>query len=316
VIGRDDVVAAAERLRGKVVRTPVLRCAALDALAGAELYLKAENLQYVGAFKARGAQHAVARLSDAERARGVITYSSGNHAQAVALAAMRHGIDAEIFMPVDAPPIKRAAVEAMSATVELIGTTSTERHAAAVERAGHSGAVIIEPFDHPDTVAGQGTATLELLDEVGTLDALVVPVGGGGLIAGACLACEGTATRIYAAEPAGCDAMGQSLAAGERVTVDPGPTLGDGLKPSRVGELNFAIARERLAGSFTVDDDELGRTLVRLLMWSKVLVEPSGAAALAVALRGDIEGDRIGVLLSGGNIGPEQLRALTERYPV
>jgi threonine dehydratase len=314
VISRDDVAAAAQRLGDRVVRTPVITSEVLDAAAGAQMFFKAENLQRIGAFKARGAQHAVLRLTAIERARGVITYSSGNHAQAVALAAQRHAIRADIVMPTDAPAIKRDAVLAMGAHVHYAGTTSPERHAAALELAAETGGVIIEPFDHEDIIAGQGTATQELLEDVRDLDALVVPVGGGGLIAGACLASEGTATSIYAVEPIGCDAMGQSIAAGERVAVDPGPTIADGLKPSRVGALNFEIARQRLEGCLTVDDDEIGGALVKLLLATKILVEPSGAAGLAAALRG-LPGrpERIGVILSGGNVAPDVLARLLGR---
>lgn len=312
-LSRNDVLDAAERLRGQVVRTPVVHSRALDRLAGAELWLKAESLQAMGAFKARGALNSVAQLTPEARARGLITYSSGNHAQAVALAARRHDLSAEIFMPVDAPAIKVAAVRALGAHVVMVGTTSTERREAALARQAETGAAIIEPFDHPHTIAGQGTATLELLEEAtdaGTpLDALLVPVGGGGLIAGACLAAEHTPVKIYAVEPVGCDSMGQSLARGEIVPVEPAPTLADGLKPTRIGHLNFQIARARLSGAFTVDDAELGWTVALLAMVAKLVVEPSGAAALAAALRERLPGSprRIGVILSGGNVAPDRL---------
>ncbi len=317
-MNRDSVVAAAARLRGLVRRTPALHIEDLDEIAGTELWLKAENLQHIGAFKARGAMHATLRLGEEERARGLITYSSGNHAQAVALAARRFGVPAAIAMPVDAPQIKVDVVRRLGADIEFAGTTSPERREAALRLRDKTGATIIEPFDHPDIIAGQGTATLELIEQVaaatdgGTLDALIVPVGGGGLIAGACLATMGTEVAIYSAEPVGCDALAQSLASAERVDVDPGPTLADGLKPTRVGALNFAIARERVAASFTVTDDEIARALVVLLLRGKVVVEPSGAAALAVALRGDLPGSprRVGVILSGGNIAPELLAEL------
>lgn len=311
-MSEDDVRAAAARIRGKVVRTPVVRSEVLDARAGAELWLKAENLQHIGAFKARGAMHSVGRLSDGERARGVITFSSGNHAQAVALAAKAYGVPATIVMPTDAPAIKVAGVRRLGGEVVFAGTTSEERRTVAYERAAATGAAVIQPFDHPDIVAGAGTATLELHEEVAErtggeeLDALLVPVGGGGLIAGACVASLSRRTRVYSVEPVGCDAMARSLAAGERVAVEPGPTLADGLKPVMIGELNFAIARARLSGSFLVDDHALGDALVSLLLATKVLVEPSGAAALAVALRGGLAGAprRIGVILSGGNVEP------------
>ena len=308
---RSEVDAAATRLRPHVVRTPVLRNPLLDEIAGAELWLKAECLQHVGAFKARGAMNAALLLPEAERARGLITYSSGNHAQAVALAARRLGVAATIAMPVDAPAIKVDAVARLGADIVKVGTTSLERRARALEIQAETGGAIIEPFDHPHTIAGQGTATLELEAQVreaggAPLDAVVIPVGGGGLLAGACLAAS-TGVALYGVEPVGCDSLGQSLAAGEITGVDPGPTLADGLKPTRIGELNFAIIRERVAAALTVDDDELGRALVQLLLSAKVLVEPSGAAALAVALRRGLPGAprRIGVMLSGGNVAPE-----------
>lgn len=336
-LSRADVAAAAERLRGYVRPTPTLHFESLDALAGAELWLKAENMQFMGAFKARGAMHASSRLEPEARARGLITYSSGNHAQAVALAAHRFGVPAIIAMPEDAPQVKVDAVRALGARIEFAGTTSLHRKKRAFEIQAETGGVVIEPFDHEDIIAGQGTATLELLATVkeqtgGTLDAVIVPVGGGGLIAGACLACEGTDVRIYSAEPIGCDALARSLAAGERVPVEPGPTIADGLKPTLIGERNFAVASGRVSGSYTVSDEEIGRALVTLLIRGRVLVEPSGAAALAVALRrglpeqspdqsGDQSGDRsgdqpvrIGVLLSGGNLAPALVSELIERH--
>jgi threonine dehydratase len=310
-MNRADVEAAAQRLAGVVTRTPVMRVPALDAIAGAELWLKCENLQQIGAFKARGALHAASRLAPEARARGLVTYSSGNHAQAVALAAKRYGVPATIAMPVDAPEVKVRGVEALGATIVRAGTTSNDRRAAAIEIVARTGAAMIEPFDDDDVIAGQGTATLELLAEAGALDALAVPVGGGGLCAGAALACEGTGVAVWACEPVGADAMGRSLAAGERVAVPPGPTIADGLKPVMVGERNFAICRTRLAGAVTVDDGELGRALVALLLHGKILVEPSGAAALAAALRG-LPGapKKIGVILSGGNVAPSLVASL------
>lgn len=313
-----DVRAAAARITGRVRRTPVLRVEALDAMAGAELWLKAENLQRIGAFKARGAMHAVGHLSETQRARGIITFSSGNHAQAVALAARSYGCTATIVMPTDAPKIKVAGVRSLGAEVIFEGTRSDERRAVAMQLAERTGGAVVQPFDHPHIVAGAGTATLELCDEVaaatdgGTLDALLVPVGGGGLIAGACLAAAPTGAKIYSVEPHGCDAMARSLEAGERVAVPPGPTLADGLKPTMVGRLNFAIAQQHVAGSFRVRDEQLGPALAALLVHGKVLVEPSGAAALAVALRGNLpeQPRRIGVILSGGNVDPSLVARL------
>lgn len=306
----EDVRAAAKRLAGKVLRTPVLRISAIDAATNAEVYIKAECMQRIGAFKARGALHAVGRLDPAIRARGIITYSSGNHAQAVALAAKEYGISADIAMPVDAPAIKVEGVRSLGANIVFAGTTSTERRNAALTIRERTGGTIIEPFDDADIIAGQGTATLELLEEVAaqtngqSLDALFVPVGGGGLLAGACLAAADTSTRVYSVEPAGCDAMAQSLEAGHRVEVQPGPTLADGLKPVMVGERNFAIAKKYVAGSYRVNDDEIRHSMALLLFAGKVLAEPSGAAALAAVLRNSLSDrpKRIGVIISGGNV--------------
>ncbi len=317
------VRAAATRLNGLTARTPVLRIPALDAVAGCELWLKAENLQRIGAFKARGALHAAGRLDATARARGLITYSSGNHAQAVALAARHFGVPAIIAMPTDAPKIKLAAVRALGAEVVLAGTTSSERRAAALEIEARTRGVIVPPFDDPHVIAGQGTATLELVDEVraqtgAALDALLVPTGGGGLVAGACLVCGDGPTAVYSVEPHGCDAMAQSILAGRRVSVEPGPTLADGLKPVQVGELNFAIAQQGLRGCLHVDDAELARAMVALLVYGKVLVEPSGAAGLAAALRRDLPGAprRVGVILSGGNVEPSLVAELLTRGEV
>lgn len=313
----DDVRNAAERIAGRVVRTPVLRHRALDEAAGVELFLKAENLQHIGAFKARGAIHAVGRLEPSERARGVITFSSGNHAQAVALAARSYETKATIVMPTDAPRIKVAGVRELGAEVEFAGTTSDERRTRALELAEQTGAAVVQPFDHPHIVAGAGTATLELLDEMGEPpDVLLVPVGGGGLIAGACLAVEDTSVSVHSVEPESCDSMAQSLAAGTRVPVQPGATLGDGLKPVTVGDLNFSIARERVEGTHLVDDDDMARALVKLLIRAKVLAEPSGAAGLAVALRRQLGPSvrRVGVLLSGGNVEPKLVADLVGRH--
>lgn len=316
----EDVQAAADRLRGQVRRTPVVADNALSE-RGVTLWLKAENLQHIGAFKARGALHAVGRLPPKVRDRGLVTYSSGNHAQAVALAAARFRVPATIAMPTDAPKVKVASVRRLGATIVFAGTTSSERKERALAIAKESGASIIEPFDHPHIVAGAGTATLEFVEEVRArtdgagLDALVVPVGGGGLLAGACIVCAAAGISVYTAEPHGCDAMAQSLAAGTRVAVQPAPTLGDGLKPVQVGALNFEIAKPVVRGSYLVDDSEMGRGLVHVLTRHKLLLEPSGAAALAVAMREVLPDSpkHIGVLLSGGNVDPSTVaRLLTE----
>ncbi len=315
-----DVVNAQVRLRDAIAATPVLRLPRLDDLAGASLWIKAENLQHNGAFKARGAYNTVAQMRADQLAKGLVTYSSGNHGLAVAWAATLFDLKATIFMPSNAPAIKIEAVKRFGAEVTLVGTTSLERQAAAQEHAQSTGAVIVEPFDHPHTIAGQGTAALELRQEVfaqtkgGGLDQLFVPVGGGGLIAGACLAFDGSDTQIIGVEAEGCDSLNQSLASGSIVTVQPNASIADGLKPSRVGEIPFAICRERVAASGVVSDEDLGKALVRLLLWGKTLVEPSGAAALALALTSSRPGAQVGVILSGGNIAPAVLRDLLTKY--
>ncbi len=314
----EDVLRARERLRGRVTATPVLRAPALDAAAGTEIYLKCENLQRIGAFKARGAMNAVLALPDERRKAGVITFSSGNHGQAVALAAKELGIPAWVAMPSDAPGVKVASVRSLGAEVVFAGTTSADRYAEAVRIAERTGGVIVPPFDDANVIAGQGTATLELLEQAPGLDAVVVPVGGGGLLAGACLvvAARGDGATVVAVEPASANALQESLKRGERTRVTPGKTIADGLKPVEVGALNFAIAREHVAHALTIDDDAIGRALVRLLFAAKVLVEPSGAAALAAVLEGMIPGSpkRVGVILSGGNVAPEVLTALVSRF--
>ncbi len=321
----EDVLAARARLLGRVLLTPVLRVPALDAIAGAELHLKAECLQRVGAFKARGAMNAVLRLPEDVRARGVVTYSSGNHGQAVALAAREVGVRAHVVMPTDAPSIKVDAVRALGAEVTFAGTTSADRYEAARRVSEESGATIVPPFDDADVIAGQATATLELLEAAPDLDAVLVPVGGGGLLAGACLAAAGRAAaglgpavKIVSVEPEAADAFARSLAAGRRERVVPGKTIADGLRPVEVGQLNFEIARRHVAHALTVDDAAIGRAATRLLFAGKVLVEPSGAAGLAAALERKVPGAprRLGVLLSGGNVEPSLLARLIAEHAV
>ncbi len=305
-------------LEGRIRRTPVIRCGALDDLLGAEVFLKAECMQHIGAFKARGAIYAVGQLREAERAKGVMTYSSGNHAQAVALAARTYGLRCHVTMPEDAPPIKVAAVRKLGAEITFAGTTSDDRKQAAEKMAATTGAVIVQPFDDPHIVAGQGTAALELVDEVDDLDVIYVPVGGGGLIAGACLVAAERNIEVRSVEPIGCDAMAQSLSRGERVRVEPGPTIADGLKPVMIGALNFAIAKPVIKTALVVGDEAIGRTLTTLAVAARVVVEPSGATALAGALTQPLPtgAKRIGVMLSGGNIDADHLARLLRQYPI
>ncbi|MET7961386.1 threonine ammonia-lyase [Micromonospora zamorensis] len=318
---RVDVEEAARWLAGRVVRTPVLRSPVIDGLAGARILLKAENLQNGGSYKMRGALRAVGRLA-ASGQTGVIAQSTGNHAIAVALAAREHGLTATVVLPVDAASTKVDLARAAGARVVLAGTDVAQRVAVVDGISDESGHPVVDAYDHPDVIAGQGTASLELIEEAeraGTpLDALVVPVGGGGGVAGACLAAAGRGIEVYGVEPVGCDSLARSLAAGVRVPVASAPTIADGLRPSCVGELPFAIVRDVLRGVVRVDDDEIGGAFRLILMELKVLAEPSGAAGLAGALRlageervGPGRQRTVGVVLTGGNVEASVVARLT-----
>jgi threonine dehydratase len=315
-----DIVAAAQWLAGKIVRTPVVHSPVIDRIAGARILLKAENLQLTGSYKVRGAFRAVGRIAEAGRHTGVIAQSTGNHALAVALAAREYGLTATVVLPTDAAAGKIAKAEGFGARVVLAGTTVEERTAVVADLRERTGHAVVDAYDHPDVVAGQGTASLELIEQArgeGTpLDALVVPVGGGGGLAGACLAADGQPIAIYGAEPEGCDSMAQSLRAGERIAVPPGPTIADGLRPSLVGALPFAIASTRAAGVVRVSDEEIGRALCIALFHAKLLAEPSAAAGLAAALELAALGvhHTIGVVLTGGNAEPSLVGRLAARH--
>jgi threonine dehydratase len=319
-LARADVEAAAAWLAGRVVRTPVVRSAALDHLAGARLWLKAENLQRSGSYKLRGALRAVGRVAEEGRCAGVVAQSTGNHALAVAFAARQYGLAATLVLPVDAAPTKVARAQASGARVILAGTTLGERLAVVERLTSATGHAVIDAYDHRDVVAGQGTAALELIEEArrqgADLDAVVVPVGGGGGVAGACLAAEGRDTRVYGVEPVGCDSLARSLAAGDRTPVPPAPTLADGLRPPCVGKLPFDIARGAVAGVVRVDDEAIARALCLTLFHTKLLVEPSAAAGLAGALSLAAAGQHrdIGVVLTGGNVEPALVARLVAEH--
>jgi threonine dehydratase len=312
----DDVRAAAERLRGVAHRTPVVTSRTLDERVGARVFLKAENLQRMGAFKFRGAYNAVARLDPETRARGVVAFSSGNHAQAVALAAKLHGIPATIVMPEDAPVSKLAATRGYGAKVVLYDRYGEDRHAIGSRIAAEQGATLIPPYDHPDVVAGQGTAALELLEEVGELDLLLVCLGGGGLLAGSAVATAALSpqARILGVEPAAGDDWARSFAAGERVGLGEVPrTIADGQQTEAPGELTWAVAKPLVAGVALVSDEEIVAAMAFCFERLKLVVEPSGASALAALLAGkvgDVAGQRIGVTISGGNVGIDRFLAL------
>ena len=314
-VSAQHVRAAAAVLAGVAHRTPVLTSATLDRLLGAQVLLKAEHLQRTGSFKFRGAFHAVSRLSPQARSRGVVAYSSGNHAQAVALAARLFGVPATIVMPHDAPAIKRAATAGYGARIVGYDRYGGDRAGLAAELAEQSGASLIPPFDHADVISGQGTAGLELVQDAGPLDVLVVPLGGGGLLAGCALAatscCPGL--RVYGVEPAAGDDWARSLAAGRPVAIPAPATVADCLATDSPGRLTFAVAAPLLAGVLTVTESSLAQATRWAAERLHQIVEPGGAAGLAALLAGqvpDVAGRRVGVLLSGGNVGTDRLATL------
>ncbi|MCI0383105.1 pyridoxal-phosphate dependent enzyme [Streptomyces sp. CNQ085] len=310
----EDVRDAAARIEGVAHRTPVLRSRTLDSLAGAEVFLKCENLQRVGAFKFRGAYNAASRLSPEQLARGIAAYSSGNHAQAVALAARELGTTAVILMPEDTPRSKLEATAGYGAEIITYDRYTGDRVALGEALAAERGLTLIPPYEHPHIIAGQGTAALELIEEVGELDALVAPVGGGGLIAGSATAVKGLlpGIRVVGVEPAAGDDTSRSLEAGERVSIPVPRTIADGLAAETPGKLTFSVNR-RLVDEILLVDDERIREAMRLAFERlKTVVEPSGAAALAAVLAGHLKPlpSRIGVIVSGGNIGARRFAEL------
>jgi threonine dehydratase len=313
-ISFDDVAAAAERVAGRVHRTPVLRSRSLDRIAGRELYLKCENLQRAGSFKIRGATNRVLALSDDERGRGVVAFSSGNHAQAVAFASVSLGVDALVAMPLDAPRSKVEATIGYGARVVTYDRHTEDREEVARAYVEREGRTLVPPYDDPFVMAGQGTVGLELLAEVPELDAIVAPVGGGGLLAGIATAAAASprGVRVFGAEPAAANDTALSLEAGERVTIAPPDTIADGARPQTPGRLTFPIVRRHSAGVVLVPDEELVDAMRVLLTRVKLLVEPTGALALAAALYGRLPDDarRVGVVLSGGNLDVDFLITL------
>jgi threonine dehydratase/serine racemase len=306
------VRAAAGRIANLAHRTPVHTCATLDHLAGRALFFKCENFQKVGAFKFRGACNAIMKLPDDVARRGVVTHSSGNHAQAVALAAKLRSIPAHIVMPNNASPVKRRAVEGYGARVIECEPTLVRRETAADAVLAETGATLIPPYNHPDIIAGQGTAALELLDEVSGLDALVAPVGGGGLISGTAITAKGInpALRVFAAEPLGADDSARSKAAGKLIPQSEPKTIADGLLTS-LGDLTWPIIRDLVERVVTVKEEQIVSAM--RLMWerAKLLIEPSAAVAVATVLTEEFKSlagvQRVGIILSGGNVNLDKL---------
>jgi len=300
-----DIVETRARIADCIHRTPVHTSRTLNDRVGAEVFLKCENFQRGGAFKIRGASNFLSRLTDDERSRGVVAHSSGNHAQAVAIAAATYGVAAHIVMPNDAPSVKKAATEGYGATVTLCDPTMAARDDAAQKIIDETGATLIHPFDHPYTIMGQGTAALELMEDVPELDVILSPVSGGGLISGTAIAARGHSgdTRVIGVEPELAGEAAESFAAGELRMRESGPTIADGLKAG-VSELTFGIIQELVDDILLVTEEEIVDATLFLMERLKLVGEPSGATALAGLLfRGDrIPGQRVGVIISGGNL--------------
>jgi threonine dehydratase len=314
VVEVSQIRQAQERIRQIARRTPVETSRGLDEQAGLRVYLKCENLQRGGAFKIRGAANFIFQLSPEQLQRGVVAYSSGNHAQAVAIAARHAGAPATLVMPSDAPRAKREATEAQGARIVAYDRLRESREAIAQAIAQQTGAALVPPFDHPWIIAGQGTAALELLEQAPELDALVAPLGGGGLLSGCAIAARSLrpGIRLFGVEPEDGNDWRLSLAAGRRVEIPPPRTIADGLRATRPGELTFSILRGMLEAVLLVSEEEIRRTVKFLLLRLKLLVEPSGAVAAAAVLHGKLppEVRSAGVLLSGGNVDFDLLRSL------
>jgi len=310
-----DVEQAAERIAPFAHRTPVVTSTNLSALVGAEIFCKAESLQRTGSFKFRGATNAIAALTPEERAAGIVAFSSGNHAQAISRAAALHGCSATVVMPTDAPAIKRAATEHWGATVVEYDRYAEDREAVAARVHGEVGGVVIPPFDHRHVMAGQGTAALELFDEVPDLDMLFACLGGGGLLAGSSTVAKAQSpdTIVVGVEPAAGDDHVRSRAAGHPVALDGVPvTIADGQQTTKPGDLTWSVNSVRADVFTTVTDAEIVETMRLLFDYTKLVVEPSGASALAAVLHGGLvePGMRVGVTLSGGNIDLERFSEL------
>jgi threonine dehydratase len=306
---------AASRIEGRVHRTPVMTSRSFNQQAGREVFFKCENLQRAGAFKIRGATNKIFSLTDEERRRGVAAFSSGNHAQAVALASHEAGVNAVIAMPDDAPRAKVAATKSYGAEIIFYDRLKQDREAVAIEIAQRDGRVLVPPYDDFMILAGQGTCGLELIQDIPELDAVLTPCSGGGLFAGVSTAVLSVNPRVrcFAVEPDTADDTRQSFLKGERVSIPPPPTIADGLRVQSPGKLTFPILQKTAEDVLTVSDDEILDTIGFLLFRMKLLVEPSGAAAAAAVLNGKLPKDvkRVGVVLSGGNIDGELLSRLS-----
>jgi threo-3-hydroxy-L-aspartate ammonia-lyase len=306
---------ASERIAGHVHRTPLVTSKSFDEAVGKKVFFKCENLQRAGAFKIRGATNKILSLSDGEKRRGVAAFSSGNHAQAVALAAREAGLRAVVAMPSDAPKLKVAATRGYGAEIVFFDRHRDDREAFAREVAKRENLVIVPPYDDYLVMAGQGTCGLELLEDVPDIDCILAPCSGGGLFAGVSSAVKAVnpRTKCFAVEPETANDTQQSFHKGERVTIPPPPTIADGLRVQTPGALTFPILRKTADDVLTVTDEEIIETMQFILFRMKMLVEPSGAAAAAAVLSHKLPGNvkRLGIVLSGGNVDPEMLALLT-----
>jgi threonine dehydratase len=311
----DDVKAATVRLAGHAHRTPVLTSRQANQRLGAELFFKSENFQRMGAFKFRGAFNALSRFDAAQRKAGVVAFSSGNHAQAIALSAQLLGIPATIVMPSDAPAAKVAATKGYGGDVVLYDRYAEDREAISRRLSQERGMTLIPPFDHPDVIAGQGTAADELFDEVGELDAFFVCMGGGGLLSGCALATRARSpqTKLYGVEPAAGNDGQQSFREGRIVHIDVPRTIADGAQTQALGRYTFAIVRRDVDDILTATDDELVACMRFFAERMKIIVEPTGCLGFAGALgmRDALAGKRVGILISGGNVDLDRFCALT-----
>jgi threonine dehydratase len=302
-----DIQAAADRTRHIVRRTPVFTSRTFDALSGVSAFFKCENFQRGGAFKIRGAANFILSIPKDDLQRGVVAFSSGNHGQAVAIAAAERRSAATIVMPSDAPALKVAATRARGARIVTYDRATEDREAIAQRIAKETGATVVPPYDHPWTIAGQGTVALELLSEIPDLDALVIPIGGGGLISGSAIAAHAIrpGIRIFGVEPEHGNDTLLSLRAGERIGIPLPETIADGLRAGKPGALTFPIVQKHVEDIALVSDPEIHEAMNFLLTRMKILIEPSGAASAAAVMKHRIPAQRIGVILSGGNVDLE-----------
>ncbi|PRF70863.1 threo-3-hydroxy-L-aspartate ammonia-lyase [Burkholderia multivorans] len=310
----DDVAAAAARIAGHAHRTPVMTSRTVDDALGAQVFFKCENLQRMGAFKFRGAFNALSRFDAEQRRRGVVAFSSGNHAQAIALSARMLGIPATIVMPQDAPAAKIAATRGYGGTVVTYDRYTEDREQIGRELAQRDGLTLIPPYDHPDVIAGQGTAAMELFDEVGPLDAVFTPLGGGGLLSGTALATRALSpdARLYGVEPeAGNDGQ-QSFRSGAIVHIDTPRTIADGAQTQHLGNITFPIIRRDVDDILTATDDELVDCMRLFASRMKIVVEPTGCLSFAGArrMKDELKGKRVGIVISGGNVDLDAFSAL------